>query len=101
MKMLEAKIFFDKDELTEAQSLEEFIMQFLIHHKIIGATVIRGESGFGPNQLLKRPDMLFSFDEIPMIIMFIDEEEKVRTTLTKLKAQITNCVIITTKVERW
>lgn len=101
MNMLEAKLFFDKDELTETQSLEEFIMQFLIRHDISGATAIRGDSGFGPKQLLKRPDILFSFDERPMLIIFIDEEEKIRKTLTELKTLVKNCVIVTTQVEKW
>ncbi len=99
--MLQAQLFFDRDELVETQSQEEFIMQFLIKHKIIGATVIRADSGFGPSQLMKRPDLLFSFDEIPMIILFIDEEEKVRNVLTKLRPLINKCLIITKQVEKW
>jgi PII-like signaling protein len=78
--MLQAQIFFDKDE-------------------IIG--VIRAISGFGPNQLLKRPDALFSFDEVPMIVTFIDEKEKVKHVLTKLKPLVKNCLIVTTEVQKW
>ena len=99
--MLQAQLFFDKDELIGTQSQEEFIMKFLIKHKMIGATVIRGAGGFGPNQALKRPDALFSFDEIPMIILFIDEEEKVKKVLTRLKPQVVNCFITVTRVEKW
>lgn len=99
--MLQAQLFFDKDELIGTESMEDFIMGFLIKHKVIGATLIRCESGFGPNQLLKRPDELFSFDEIPMMITFIDEETKVRETLTKLRQLVSSCFIITFQVERW
>lgn len=99
--MLQAQLFFDKDELIGAQSQEEFIMKFLIKHKMVGATVIRGHSGFGPNQALKRPDALFSFDEIPMMILFIDEEEKVKKVLIKLKPHLINCLITTMHVEKW
>lgn len=99
--MLQAQLFFDRDEILGTQSQEEFIMQFLIKHKMIGATVIKAQSGFGPNQLLKRPDALFSFDEVPMLIIFIDEEEKVKKVLGKLKPLVKNCLITTTKVEKW
>lgn len=99
--MLQAQIFIDKDELKDSQSLYEFILQFLIRQKIKGATVFQGRLGYGENQRLNRPDALFSFDETPMMITFIDEDEKVKSTLKALRKEIKSGFIITNQVETW
>ncbi|MGZ3918647.1 MAG: DUF190 domain-containing protein [Bacteroidia bacterium] len=99
--MLQAQIFFDKDELKDTQSLYEFILQFLIKQKIKGATVFQGKLGYGENQRLNRPEALFSFDETPMMITFIDEEEKVKSALTALRKEVKRGFIVTNKVDAW
>jgi PII-like signaling protein len=99
--MLQAQIYINRDELKGSQPLYEFIMQFLTKQKILGATAFRGQIGFGDNQMMKRPNDFFSFDEVPMLITFIDEDEKVRTTLTELRKLWVGGFIITYSVEQW
>ena len=99
--MMQAQIYIDKDELKGSQSLNEFIIEFLIHHKVRGATAFRGQFGFGSNQYLKRPDALFSFDEPPMMITFIDEDEKVKSVLTALRKEMKHGLILSIPVEIW
>lgn len=83
--MLQAQIYIDKEELIEGKPFHEFIMKFLIEHGISGATSFTGHSGFGKNQKMKRPNDLFSFDEPPMLIIFIDQDEKVRALIKTLR----------------
>ena len=99
--MLQAQIFIDADELKGTQTLQDYIMHFLIKHKVKGATVFRGRFGFGEGQLMKRPNDLFSFDETPLMITFIDEEEKVKQTLTALRSEWKGGLILTHQVEEW
>jgi len=99
--MLQAQIYIDKDELHGSQPLYEFIMQFLSREKIRGATAFRGQIGFGTDRLMKRPFDFFSFDEVPMLIVFADEDEKVKTALTELRKQWAGGFIITHQVEEW
>lgn len=99
--MLQAQIFIEKDELHGMQPLYEFIMQFLFKQKLKGATVFEAKSGFKENEKLYKPDELFSFDDVPMMITFIDEDEKVKQALTELKKVIKGGFIITHKVEYW
>jgi PII-like signaling protein len=99
--MLQAQIFIDKDEVFGSQPLYEFIVQFLLKHKVAGATAFRGQIGFGEHHQVKRPDSLFSFDEPPMLITFIDEEEKVLHVLTELRKRVSSGFIVTSKVERF
>jgi PII-like signaling protein len=97
--MLQAQIFIDKDELHGSQPLYDFIFKFLISHKVKGATAFRGQIGFGPSHHLQRPDNLFSFDEPPMMITFIDEAEKVKHVITLLRKEMKNGLILTHPVE--
>lgn len=99
--MLQAQIYIDKDELKDTQPLYEFILHILIKHKIQGATVFRGITGYGPNQHLLRPNDLFSFDEVPIMITFIDESEKVKSALTAVRKEVESGFIITNSVEKW
>lgn len=99
--MLKAQIYIDQDELIDEQPLYEFILQFLIGRKIIGATVFRGRFGYGEAQHLNRPNDLFSFDETPVMITFIDDDQKVRDTLIELRKTVKSGFIITNQVEIW
>lgn len=99
--MLQAQIFIDADELIEGQPLNEFILQILIKMGIRGATVLDAKSGFGKNHKLKRPYALFSFDDTPLLITFIDEVEKVNLALMELRKLYTGGFITTHTVDQW
>lgn len=99
--MLKAQIYIDQDELTGSEPLYEFILKFLIGQKIKGATAFRGRFGYGEGRHLNRPDDLFSFDETPVMITFIDDETKVRDTLTELRKTVKSGFVITQQVEIW
>lgn len=97
--MLQAQIFLDADDQKREQLLQDFILQFLLKHKIKGATVFRGQFGFGEKRQMMRPDELFSFDEIPLMITFIDEDEIVTNTLTELRKEWKKGLIVTHEVK--
>ncbi len=99
--MLQAQIYIDSDELKETQPLYEFILQLLIRQKIQGATVFRGRLGYGEGQHLNRPNDLFSFDEVPIMITFIDDDDKVEAALTALRKEVKSGFIMTHHVEKW
>ncbi len=97
--MLQAQIFIDKDDLIGTQPLYEYIMRFLLQQNIKGATMYRGIMGFGANQQMKRPDEIFSFDEPPVMITFIDEDAAVQNALKKLREEYKGGFIITHHVD--
>jgi hypothetical protein len=99
--MLQGQIFIDKEEHLDDKPLYEFIMRFLNEHGILGATCFTGHSGFGKNSRMKRPNDFFSFDEPPMMIIFIDEDEKVRKTLASLQNITKRGFITVHNVEKW
>lgn len=99
--MLQAQIFIEKDELHGMQPTYEFIMQFLFKHKLKGATLFEAKSGFKAGEKLYKPNELFSFDDVPVMITFIDDEEKVKHALNELKKVLSGAFITTHKVEHW
>lgn len=99
--MLQAQIYINKNDLIGLQPLHEFIFKFLIKQNIMGATAFRGQLGFGINHYLHNPDVLFSFDEPPMVITFIDEGIKVQKALTELRTVMKKGFIVTCHVEKW
>ena len=99
--MLKAQIYIDQDELMGSEPLYEFILKFLISQKIKGATVFRGRLGYGEEQHLNRPNDLFSLDETPVMITFINEEVKVGDTLVEFRKTIKSGFVITQQVEIW
>ncbi len=99
INMLQAQIFIDKHELVGTQTLYEFILQLLISHDINGATVFEGVLGYGLNQRINKPNALFSFDETPMTIVFIDDDVKVKNALKALRQVWKGGLIVTSAVE--
>jgi PII-like signaling protein len=99
--MIQAQIFVDKDELIGSEPLYIFIVKFLLKQHIMGATALQGKMGYGDSQHLNRPDELFSFDETPIIITCIDEDDKVITAIKGLRKVYKGGFISTHPVDKW
>ncbi|HEV8513851.1 MAG TPA: DUF190 domain-containing protein [Cyclobacteriaceae bacterium] len=99
--MKQASIFFDKDKYFSDKPMADYLMEFLVEQDVIGATLFRGEAGIGENHQIKRPGRLFSFDDPPMVITFIDEDEKVNKALTALRKKVKSGFIVVNQVEIW
>lgn len=98
--MLQAQVFIDLEEMKGDQSLHDYLIRFLAEKNIAGATSFRGWAGFGKNHKIKNPRDLFSFDEPPALILFIDEDEKVRKVVAELKAILPSKMIFILSAEK-
>ncbi len=97
--MVEVSIFLDEDDVYHGRPLHEYIMHHLLHHHIRGATVFQGLAGFGRKHHLHFPKTLASFDERPLMIVFIDEDEAVRAVLPHIREVVREGLIATKRVE--
>jgi PII-like signaling protein len=97
--MIEVTIFLDEDDVYEGQPMHEYIMHYLLHHRIRGATVFVGVMGFGRKHHLHHPKSLGSLDERPVMILFIDKEENVRPVLGHLQQVVREGLIVTKSVQ--
>ncbi len=98
--MLEVSVFFDEDDMVEGKRLYEYIMQYLIHHHVRGATVFAAMGGYGQKRHLHFPRRIGNADEGPMMILFIDDREKVEKVLPHLKEVIREGLIVTKRVDQ-
>lgn len=56
--------------------------------KIFGVTIIRGIAGFGQNREVHTSSLLTLSLELPLIIEFYDEPEKIEKALQTLKSRL-------------
>jgi uncharacterized protein len=56
--------------------------------KIMGVTIIRGIAGFGENREIHTSSLLDLSLELPLIIEFYDEPEKVAKAIQALKSKV-------------
>lgn len=98
--MLEVSVYLDEDDRYEGKPLHEYIVRHLMHHGILGATVIAAMMGYGHKHHLHHPDKLGAVDERPIMILFVDEEAKVHAILPHIKEVVKEGLIIIKRVER-
>ncbi len=98
--MLQIQIFLDEEDLHEGRPLHEQILRYLMHHKIMGATMFKGYKGFGSQHHLHEPQKVAASDALPVMIVFIDEDEKVKAVLPHLKELVAGGLMTGQKVER-
>jgi PII-like signaling protein len=80
MKMLMA--FCDVTDLWKNEErLYEAVVRKLHRQGILGATVLQGVMGFGVHRRIHKRGLLGVSDERPVVILAIDEEEKLRAAL--------------------
>ena len=98
--MLQAQLFIDLDEMRGDQLLHDYVIKFLSEQNIAGATSFRGYAGFGKHHRVKYPRQMFSFDEAPAMILFMDEDAKVRRTVEELRTVLPNQPIFILHAEK-
>ena len=95
MKITVARIY-----VTEAQAVHEKICGRLHdEHKVKGVTMFRGVAGFGESGETHSSSLLdISFD-MPIVVEFFDDSERVREALVSLSDLTKSCRIVTFAAE--
>ena len=97
--MLEVNVFCDEDDMYHDVKLYEHILRYLMHHEIGGATVFSALGGYGRKKHLHFPRRFGATDEGPLMILFIEQETKVRAVLPHLKEIVHEGLIVLKNVE--
>ncbi|HLP16536.1 MAG TPA: DUF190 domain-containing protein [Bacteroidota bacterium] len=97
--MLELKIFIDEGDMYGGKPLAEHIMRYFMHHEIRGATIFAALAGYGHKHHLHSPKQIGNVDEAPLLIMAIDDEEKILKILPHIKDVIEEGLIVTSRVD--
>jgi len=75
--------------LTEAEKMTDTVLKRLHDwEKVRGVTVLRGISGFGSSGVMHSSKLLDMSLDLPVVIEFFDEPDKVETILDHLSGMI-------------
>lgn len=95
MNIIVARIY-----VTEGQHVHEKIFQRLHdEHKVKGVTMFRGIAGFGESGETHSSNLLDMSFDMPVVVEFFDEEERVRAAIESLADLTSSSRIITFAAE--
>jgi uncharacterized protein len=66
---------------------------------LAGATVLRGCEGYGASSLIHTTRLLSLTEDLPIVVIIVDTEEKVREFLPQLDELVTEGMVILDQVE--
>lgn len=92
------RIFFGEDERHGHLPLYEAILLKARERHLAGATVLRGQAGFGASSRIHTTKILRLSQDLPVIIEIVDAEAKIEAFLPELDAMIGSGLVTLEKV---
>jgi PII-like signaling protein len=77
-------IFVDETDMWKDERLYEVLVRTLFKRSIAGATVLHGIMGYGMHRRIHKKGLLGISDERPILVLAIDEEQKLRAAIPDL-----------------
>jgi PII-like signaling protein len=108
MKKLQLTVYLNEADRSTANRdasvdnnvpLHETVVRRLLHAHIGGATVLRGVMGYGKHGRVHRTRLFGVSDDRPIVIIAIDEEERIRAVLPELRLIVTEGLMTLHEVE--
>ncbi|MCS3923524.1 DUF190 domain-containing protein [Methanosalsum natronophilum] len=93
MNYVTVKIYISENDTYNGKSTSSFIVQLLREKGILGATVIRGITGYGPHTSFHSTKLLRISSDLPLIIEVVDTEDKIRPVLKDIKEIVPNKLV--------
>ncbi len=97
--MVEITVYFDEDDRFEGKPLPDYLLRYLLHHNIRGASVFSAIMGYGHKHHVHHPAQIGGVDERPVMLMFIDEESQVEKVLPHIKEVVKEGLIVRKRAE--
>ena len=96
---LRVTVFVGEDDRIHHRPLYTEIVHRAHAAGLAGASVVRGCEGFGASSLIHTTRLLSLSDDLPLIVIIVDTEEKVRGFLPDLEGLVQEGLIIVDEVE--
>jgi PII-like signaling protein len=84
-KALKVSIYVSEGSTRHGVSTSSTILDFLFYRGVSGATVLKGVAGFGADHHMHSSASVEISDRLPLIIEFVETQEKVNEILGKLQ----------------
>lgn len=103
MKLLEKaeriRIYIGEDDKHDGRPLAEVIVERARAMGLAGATVFRGQSGFGANSLIHTTKILRLSEDLPVVVEIVDHPERLAPLMDALDAMMHEGMITTEPVQ--
>lgn len=98
-RALLVRIYIGESDHHGGEPLYQAIVRLLRERGLAGATVLRGIEGFGRHARLHTTRILRLSEDLPILVEFVDEEQKVRAVLPELDEMVSEGLITLEQVE--
>ena len=84
-KAVKVSIYLSEGATHHGSPIYSSILDFLFHHGVAGATVLKGIAGFGADHVMHSASIVEISDHLPLKIEFIETREKVDALMPELE----------------
>ncbi len=96
---LQLTIYVNETDMSGDLPLHELIVRRLLHMEVAGATVLRGVMGYGSHGRVHRRRLLGVSDDRPIVIIAVDEADRIQRALAELRGLVPEGLITITEVK--
>ncbi|MGP3991713.1 DUF190 domain-containing protein [Streptomyces sp. 3N207] len=96
---LRAMIFTGENDLWNRKPVYSEIVRRARKAGLAGASVFRGMEGFGTSSLIHTSRLLSLCDDLPVAVVIVDEESRVRAFLPELSEVVGDGLVVLDEVE--
>ena len=96
---LQAMIFLDDEDRFGGSAVHEYLLRYLLHEGVAGATLFSATMGFGAGHHLQRPRRFGGTDQAPLVLVYVDTEAVVRRTLEHVREVVGAGKVVLTRAE--
>jgi hypothetical protein len=93
------RIFIGEDDKFQHQPLYEAIVLKAREIQLAGATVLRGQAGFGHSSRLHTTKILRLSQDLPVVVEIVDSKEKIDAFLPVLDGMMSSGLVTIEKVQ--
>jgi PII-like signaling protein len=92
-------LFVGEDDTWQHKPLHHEIVHRAHAAGLAGATVLRGCEGFGASSVIHTNRMLSLAEDLPLVIVLVDTEERIRAFLPELEGLVARGTAVLDQVE--
>jgi uncharacterized protein len=96
---LRLMVFVGEDDQWHHKPLYHEIVHRAHRSGLAGASVLRGVEGFGASSRIHTTRLLSLSEDLPLVIVIVDAEERIRAFLPELDELVTEGLVILDRVE--
>lgn len=93
------RVFIGESDRWQNRPLHEAIVLAARERHLAGATVLRGQMGFGAHSRLHTSKILRLSEDLPIVVEIVDEASKIQAFLPLLDQMVTEGLVTLEKVE--